>query len=127
MKNRNNRIVIFLMLIMAFAIYLRSNVYVGTKGSSTIITSNERILYTFPKAIIDRLYSLEMKVENISSVFQKIRNLKQSNIVTSFFSNFVDENIDSFWAPDGIDKTLASTLYGNGNDNNISHKTVLIT
>ena len=128
MKSRNNRIVIFLVFIMSFAIYLRSNVYVDTiKGSSTTITSNERILYTFPKAIIDRLYSLEMKVKNISSNFQKIQNLKQSNIVTSFFPNFVDENIDSFWAPDGIDKTLASTLYGNGSDNNIGHKTVLVT
>ena len=68
-----------------------------------------------------------MKVKNVSSVFQKFQNLKQSNIVTSFFSNFVDENLDSFWAPDGIDKTLASTLHGNGSDNNIGHKTVLIT
>ena len=68
-----------------------------------------------------------MKVKNVSSVFQKFQNLKQSNIVTSFFSNFVDENLDSFWAPDGIDKALASTLHGNGSDNNIGHKTVLIT
>lgn len=127
LKSRNNRIVVLIVLVLLTFTYLRQKVYVShtIQENTTTITSNERILYTFPKAIIDRLSSLETKVENISSIFEKIQNFKENNIVSTFFSNFIDENVDSFWRPDGVNETLSKVLYGNDSSN--EHQTVLVT
>jgi len=117
-RSRNNRVVIAILACLLVFFYLISTV------TYTEQPSTNEVVYSYPQEILNRIFRLETKVDNMTSIFS---DLTKNSGGKAVMRNFLTTNIDSFW--DDYDENNGTEGYDYLYESNatVNHTTKLVT